>query len=106
VLQGINFSIFTFGGKSSGKTFCLEGSTNESGVYSLLIENLFSLLENKRNSILEDIHSGNSPELEHFSFNFNIRMRYVEIKDEMIVDLLQKYNHLKQPVQLVIDKFN
>jgi hypothetical protein len=101
VLQGINFTLFTFGAKSSGKSYALEGSNTESGIYSLLVENIFNLLENKRNAILEEISNLNSNELEATSFTYNVRMKFVELKDESPTDLLQKYNYYKQPIQIV-----
>ena len=35
------------------------------------------------------------------SFTYKVRMKYVEIKDEGLTDLLQSYNYYKQPLQLV-----
>jgi hypothetical protein len=99
IIQGINFTCFTFGAKSSGKSFALEGNSNESGIYSLLVENIFMLLDGKRNAILEELNGLNG--LEGTSFTYNVRMKFVEFKDEMPTDLLQKYNYYKQPTHLV-----
>jgi hypothetical protein len=101
ITQGINLTIFTFGAKSTGKSFCLEGNANESGFYSLLLENLFLILDNKREAIIEEIQALNIPEVESTSFTYQIRFKYVEIKDENLIDLLQKYNYYKQPTQLI-----
>ena len=91
LIQGVNFTIFTFGPKSTGKTFSLEGNTNESGVYSLFIENLFTILESKRDAIIEEIQGSESPELESTTFMFNVKMRFAEIRDDPVIDLLQKF---------------
>lgn len=101
IIQGINLNIFTCGSKSSGKSFSLEGNANESGIYSLLMENIFMILENKRQAILEEIKSLNIQEVSATTFTYSVRMKFVEIKDEAIVDLLQKYNYYKQPTQLI-----
>lgn len=101
ITQGINLTIFSFGGKSTGKSFCFEGNANESGLYTLLLENLFMILDNKREAIIEEIQTLNIPEVESTSFTYQIRFKYVEIKDENLIDLLQKYNYYKQPTQLI-----
>ena len=35
VVHGVNLTLFTFGAKSSGKTFSLQGNQNESGILGL-----------------------------------------------------------------------
>ena len=101
IIQGINFTLFTFGAKSSGKSYSLEGNANESGVYSLLVENLFTLLDNKRNVILEELYNLNKNDYESTSFTYNVKMKFIEIRDESPTDLMQKYNYYKQPTHLV-----
>ena len=77
----------------------------ESGLYSLFVENIFTSLEGKRAGILEDLSNLNNVEAESTAFSYNVRMKFVEFKDEIAVDLLQKYNYYKQPVQVVIKKY-
>jgi len=103
IMQGISFSLFTFGSKSSGKTFALEGNSNESGVYTLLIENLFYMLDQKRNGILEAIANSGSeyPDIEATTFTYNVRMKFIELKDEVPIDLLQKFNNYRQAIQIL-----
>ena len=101
VVHGVNLTLFTFGAKSSGKTFCLQGNQNESGLLGLIVETLFGNLESKRAQLLDEMQRINAPEAEMTSFAYNVRMKYVEIRDEGIVDLIQKYNTMKQPCQLM-----
>ena len=93
VVHGVNLTIFTFGSKGSGKTFSLQGNENESGVLGLLVESLFGNLESKHGAIIEEMQKLNVPEVEATSFTYSVRMKYVEIRDESIIDLLQKYNY-------------
>ena len=105
VVHGVNLTIFTFGAKGSGKTFSLQGNENESGVLGLLVESLFGNLESKHGAIIEEMQKLNVPEVEATSFTYSVRMKYVEIRDESIIDLLQKYNYYKQPAQLVYSEY-
>ena len=105
VVHGVNLTIFTFGAKGSCKTFSLQGNENESGVLGLLVESLFGNLESKHGAIIEEMQKLNVPEVEATSFTYSVRMKYVEIRDESIIDLLQKYNYYKQPAQLVYSEF-
>ena len=105
VVHGVNLSIFTFGAKGSGKTFSLQGNNSESGVLSLLVENLFGNLESKHSAIMDEMQKLNVPEVEATSYSYSVRMKYIEIRDEGIVDLLQKYNYYKQPSQLVYSEY-
>ena len=105
VVHGVNLSIFTFGAKGSGKTFSLQGNNSESGVLSLLVENLFGNLESKHSAIMDEMQKLNVPEVEATSFSYSVRMKYIEIRDEGIIDLLQKYNYYKQPSQLVYSEY-
>ena len=105
VVHGVNLTIFTFGGKGSGKTFSLQGNENESGVLGLLVESLFGNLESKHGAIIEEMQKLNVPEVEATTFTYSVRMKYVELRDEAIIDLLQKYNYYKQPAQLVYSEF-
>ena len=105
VVHGVNLTIFTFGAKGSGKTFSLQGNENESGVLGLLVESLFGNLESKHGAIIEEMQKLNVPEVEATTFTYSVRMKYVELRDESIIDLLQKYNYYKQPAQLVYSEF-
>ena len=72
-------TVFMFGSTGSGKTHCLEGSNSDPGLASLIGDNLFNVMEDKR--FRTSTGQGN--------FQFQIKMRYVEIVDEEVRDLLQ-----------------
>jgi hypothetical protein len=48
IVEGINVSVFTYGSTGSGKTHTLEGHNGDEGLVSLISENLFNILEEKR----------------------------------------------------------
>jgi hypothetical protein len=73
--EGVNVSVFLFGATGSGKTHSLEGSNTEPGLANLFADSLFNLLEDKR------FKNGGG-------FQFQIKMKYVEILDEEVRDLL------------------
>jgi hypothetical protein len=101
----VNYSLFTFGSKGSGKTFALEGNHTETGLYLLFYDKLYLELESKRAGIFEELQSHsrqNSSSMIEANFSYKIRMKYIELKDEGIIDLLQNFNHYRQPIQLVI----
>lgn len=103
LVQGVNYTLFTFGSKGSGKTFALEGNHTETGLYLLFYDKLFMELESKRAGIFEELQaeSNRNNNVMEANFSYKIRMKFVEIKDEGIVDLLQNFNHYKQPIQVV-----
>ena len=41
-------SVFMFGGTGSGKTHAMEGSQTDPGLVSLMADNLFNILEDKK----------------------------------------------------------
>jgi len=83
-IEGVNVSVFTFGATGSGKTHALEGNQTDPGLVSLVSDNIFSILEDKRYR-----QSGAHPEAGNSNFSYNVKIRYVEIVDEEIYDLLQ-----------------
>ena len=46
--EGVNVSVFMFGSTGSGKSHCMEGNKSDPGLISLLADNLFNILEEKR----------------------------------------------------------
>ena len=71
-------SVFMFGSTGSGKTHCMEGNKTDPGLVNLMADNLFNILEDKR--FRTGGGSGN--------FQFQIKIRYIEIIDEEVKDLL------------------
>lgn len=76
-LQGLNVSVFSFGSSGSGKSHTIEGTKRDPGLVLLYGDALFNLLENKR------FQMGRSGK-----FSYSVKMRYAEIIDEDITDLL------------------
>ena len=72
-------TVFMFGSTGSGKTHTLEGSNSDPGLAALVSDNLFNVLEDKRFRTTSG--QGN--------FQFQIKIRYIEIVDEEVKDLLQ-----------------
>lgn len=46
--EGVNVSVFMFGATGAGKSHCIEGNNTDAGLVTLLADNLFSILEDKR----------------------------------------------------------
>ena len=74
VTEGVNISAFVYGSTGSGKSHTFEGSGTDTGLAHLVSENLFRLLEEKR--------------YERQNYNFRVRIRFLEILDEEVYDLL------------------
>ena len=79
----MNVSVFSFGATGSGKTHSMLGSKTDPGLVSLISDNIFNVLEDKRYRQ----HGGADGAQSNFSFS--VKIRYVEIVDEEIHDLLQ-----------------
>ena len=75
LIEGVNVSVFLYGSTGSGKMHTMEGKGADSGLVQLISDNVFNVLEEKRYS---------NP-----SFQFTVRIRYLEILDEEAHDLLQ-----------------
>lgn len=75
--------MFMFGATGSGKTHSMEGNKMDPGVIQLLSDNIFNILEDKRYRTNAQGGAGGSQ-----LYSFSIRIRYVEIVDEEIHDLL------------------
>lgn len=82
--EGVNVSVLMYGSTGSGKTHCMEGNKSDPGVVSLLADNLFNILEDKRyrqNAANTDANA--------MSYTFSVKIRFIEIVDEEVHDLLQ-----------------
>lgn len=73
--------------------------TNDAGLYEGIISNLFYALDQRKNEFAQS--SQQNAEMSDISFTYGVKIKFVEMKDEIIVDLLQKYNYNKQPTQVV-----
>ena len=74
-----------FGATGSGKTHCMEGNKSDPGIISLLADNLFNILEDKRYRQNAGAAGGDT----NPNFTFSVKIRFLEIVDEEVHDLLQ-----------------
>lgn len=86
-IQGFSVSLFAFGSSGSGKSQTVEGNKKEPGLILLFSDSLFNLLENKK------FHTNSGRNSQTQSFSYGVRIRYVEIIDEEINDLLTGGNN-------------
>jgi len=98
VLQGFNLSLFSFGSSGSGKTSVIEGNNKDPGLIFLLSDSLFNLLEHKKYYT----NVGDNTQIQNFYFG--VRIRYVEIIDEEIVDLFGT-SQFQEPLQVVMNEW-
>jgi len=70
VVKGYNACVFAYGTTGSGKTYTMTGNTETPGIMYLILEDMF-------NTIMKDTQN-----------NYDIRVSYVEIYNEVIRDLL------------------
>jgi hypothetical protein len=82
--EGVNVSVFMYGATGSGKTHCMEGNKSDPGIISLLADNLFNILEDKRYRQ----NAGGAGDMNP-NFTFSVKVRFIEIVDEEVHDLLQ-----------------
>ena len=74
VIEGFNATVFAYGATGSGKTYTMLGTSNEKGIMSRSIADLFKLLNNYKNK------------------EYKMEVSYIEIYNEIIRDLLSEGN--------------
>ena len=72
VLEGYNATIFAYGATGTGKTYTMVGDKSNLGIMIRAIKDLFALVEGLKSN----------------ERNFNIKISYIEIYNEIIKDLL------------------
>ena len=72
-----------YGSSGAGKTHNIEGNKSDPGLVSLLADNLFNILEDKRYRQ----NAGNT-DINALNFTFSVKIRFIEIVDEEVHDLL------------------
>ena len=75
---GVNVSIFFYGATGSGKSHTFEGKNGDVGVVSIMQQNALDHLEKKK--------------YQNSSHEYSVRIRFVEIIDEEVFDLLNPGN--------------
>jgi hypothetical protein len=83
-VEGVNVAILAFGSTGSGKTFAIEGEGSTQGLIGHFAHSLFQMLEDKKFRL----NAGRAPNLATQGYTYSVKMRYVEIVDEEINDLL------------------
>jgi hypothetical protein len=78
--QGFNVNFLACSTTGSGKSYLLEGNRAEPGLILYVGETLFNHMEKKR--------SDASSSKRISSFNYTVRIKYVEVIDEEVMDLL------------------
>ena len=73
--MGLNVSFFTYGVSSAYKTHTIQGRGGDVGIVQNIAEKMFNVLEDSRYS--------------NKISRFDVRIRYMEIVDEEVYDLLQ-----------------
>lgn len=82
-IEGVNVAFLAFGTTGSGKTYSVEGDASDPGLINYFTQALYQALEEKKytlnqNRALNQIQG----------FSYSLKMRYIEIVDEKITDLL------------------
>ena len=75
LVEGVNVSVFMYGATGTGKSHTAEGQGADTGFVTLIADNLFNVLEEKRYQVP--------------SFQFGVKIRHMQILDEEVTDLLQ-----------------
>ncbi|CAG9332942.1 unnamed protein product [Blepharisma stoltei] len=88
ILEGVNVGIVSFGTTGSGKTFNLEGEGSDSGLIHYFVQSLFESLDEKKYKLNQGRPSSGSSQ----AYSYSVRIRYLEIVDEEISDLLIQSN--------------
>ena len=85
LISGINICVFGFGATGSGKTYTIEGEENESGLVGHFTHELFVAMEDRK----KEMNAGRATSLgQSDKLNFSVRIRYLEMVDEEVTDLL------------------
>lgn len=99
-IQGFSVSLFAFGSSGTGKTQTIEGNKKEPGLILLFSDSLFNLLENKKYH-----HTNIAKNTQTQNFSYGVRIRYVEIIDEEMNDLLAGGNAYSDPLQVLFHEW-
>jgi hypothetical protein len=101
VLEGVNVGIFAFGTTGTGKTYNIEGEGTNAGLVHHFTHGVFQQLEDKKYRL-----NGGRAEGQSVSYNYSVKMRYVEVVDEDIKDLLVQANSRAQgELDIVLDEW-
>ena len=97
VLDGVNVSFMAIGTTGTGKTLNIDGEGSEAGIINYIVQGVFEALEEKKHRTSQS-HTGET-------FTYSVKMRYLEIVDEEIHDLLVHSNSRRGSLQVVFDEW-
>ncbi|CAG9311298.1 unnamed protein product [Blepharisma stoltei] len=86
-LEGVNVAFLAFGTSGSGKTYSIEGDASDPGLINYFSQALYQALDDKKYTLNQN-RSVNQIQ----GFSYSVKMRYIEIVDEKITDLLIQAN--------------
>lgn len=98
VVEGVNVAFVGFGATGAGKTFNVEGEGTNPGIVSYFVQGLYQMLEDKKFKL----NAGRTAAVQSQGFTYSIKIRYVEVADEVINDLLVQANSKAQGTLNVI----
>ena len=78
--RGINISTLAVGSSGSGKSYLMEGNRQDPGLILLVGDYAFTVLDKKKSDYLSSGRARN--------YSYSIRVKYIEIVNEEITDLL------------------
>jgi hypothetical protein len=97
--EGVNVSVFMFGATGSGKTHCVEGSQTDPGLVNMIADQLFNVMEDKRFRNGGGNTGGGN-------FQYSIKIRYIEMIDEEVRDLLSPSSFAaRSPMHVVLNEW-
>lgn len=82
-LEGVNIAILAFGTSGSGKTYTIQGEGSNPGIVNFFSKAVFEGLDEKKYRLNE------GKRFDRAAYNYKVKIRFLEIIDEQIVDLLQ-----------------
>ena len=101
VIEGVNIAILGFGTTGSGKTYNLEGDGADPGIVNYFVKSIFESLDEKKYRLGATRTTGSSSQ----SFGYSVKIRYIEVVDEEIFDLLvQSNSEITGSLQIINDE--
>ncbi|OMJ83352.1 hypothetical protein SteCoe_15755 [Stentor coeruleus] len=103
VLEGVNIAIIGFGTTGSEKSYYIEGDGAEPGIINYFVKSIYESLDEKKYRLGATRNTGGNSQ----SFDYSVKMRYIEIVDEEIFDLLvQSNSEVTGALQIINDEWD
>jgi kinesin family protein 11 len=94
-LEGVNVAVLAFGTSASGKSYTIQGDNNEPGVIHYFVQAMFEGLETKKKMLSEGRRMDKT-------FTFRVKIRYLEIINESVRDLLKNNSSNMSTEELLV----